>query len=66
MSPADREQVWATAYAVAFAVTTMGSEILGNRNSPEDIDKRAKALADQASATIIERVERMERAEKKK
>lgn len=66
MSPADKEQVWATAYAIAFAVTTMGAEILGNKKKPEEIDARAKALADQASSTIIQRVEAAERLEKGK
>lgn len=55
------DQAWTVAYAVAFAVTALGGEIRGNRNSPDDIDARARALADQATKTIAERVSQAEK-----
>jgi hypothetical protein len=61
MNPADKAQAWTTAYAIAFGLTTLGGEIRGVRDSPEDIDARARKLADQASKTIVEVVEKMEK-----
>jgi len=51
----DIDQAWTVAYSLAFAVTALGSEISGARNSPEDIDARARALADKAMETITAR-----------
>lgn len=52
------DQAWTVAFAIAFAITAMGCEIMGNRNSPEDIDQRARKLADRATATVEERVKK--------
>lgn len=56
MSPEEIDQAWTVAYGLAFAITALGGEIRGNRNSPEDIDARAQKLADKATETIAARV----------
>lgn len=65
MDENELDQVWTVAYAIAFAITTMGCEIMGNRNSPEDIDQRARKLADRATETIEERVKKNKSRAKK-
>lgn len=51
------DQAWTVAYAIAFAMTTLGGEIRNARQPPQEIDSRARALADQAARTIVERVD---------
>lgn len=64
MKQEEIDQAWIVAYGLAFAVTAMGSELRGMRNSPADIDQRARALADQATATIQERADQAARRKK--
>lgn len=61
MSPEEIDQTWTAAYGLAFAITALGGEIRGNRNSPEDIDARAQKLADKATETIAARVKESRR-----
>lgn len=55
MEAEEINQAWVTAYAIAFAMTTLGGEVRGGRESPEEIDARAIALADKATATVVAR-----------
>jgi hypothetical protein len=58
MDEEEISQAWVTAYAIAFAMTTLGGEVRGGvRESPEQIDARAIALADKATATVVARAE---------
>lgn len=61
MKAEDLAQAWAVAYAIGFAATVLGAEIRGNRNSPADIDARARALADQAMETVREKLNTVKR-----
>lgn len=54
------------AYAIAFTITALGSELRGTRNSPSDIDQRAKNLADLATNTVVEKAKEFEKQRKKK
>lgn len=52
----NNDEVWVVAYGIAFAMTALGGEIRGEPDMPEQVDARARDLADKACATIAERV----------
>lgn len=49
-------QAWAMAYALAFAATTLGVEIRGADVSPDEIDDRARSLAERAMETVRQKL----------
>lgn len=53
---AQQEQAWALSYAIAFASIVIAAEFRGSEARPEDVDQRARALADRATRTVCERL----------
>lgn len=49
-------EVWTAAYAVAFGITTLMSEIRGVRPDASIIDARARELADRFTKTALEKM----------
>lgn len=65
MEPEEQAQAWLMAYALSFAITALGGEISRTRNSPADIDQRARYLADMAAKTIVDKAKEFEKQRKK-
>lgn len=57
MKAEELAQAWAAGYAIAFACVTLGDEIRGGHSSPDEIDARARALADRAMISVRERLD---------
>lgn len=55
-TPEELAQVWTVCYGIAFAMTVLGVEARGARHSPEELDGRARALADKALETVREKL----------